>query len=144
MSDTFRISCSIQPQGEPLGLEIWLNDCKLFDQHSVNDTQNFESECADLDDQPCSLRFVLKNKQSQHTRIDSDNNIVSDSTIAITNVCFDEINIDQIVFEQAKYQHNFNGNGVETIEKFYGTLGCNGTVELTFTTPVYLWILENM
>jgi len=44
----------------------------------------------------------------------------------------------------AQYQHDFNGTGNPTIDKFYGEMGCNGTVSLKFTTPIYLWLLENM
>jgi hypothetical protein len=44
----------------------------------------------------------------------------------------------------AKYQHDFNGTGKLTTQNFYGELGCNGTVSLKFSTPIYIWLLENM
>jgi hypothetical protein len=61
----------------------------------------------------------------------------------ITDLSFDEILLAQIFVDKATYTHNFNGTGEETQEKFYGELGCNGTISLKFTTPIYLWILEN-
>jgi hypothetical protein len=144
MSETFRISCVIQPQGDPLGLEIWFNDQKLFDQEKIDNAVDFESECADHEDDTCFLKFVLKNKTSEHTKLDDNNRIIVDSIISISNICFDEVNIDQVVYDKAQYQHNFNNTSAKTIEKFYGDMGCNGTVELAVTTPIYLWLLENM
>jgi hypothetical protein len=38
----------------------------------------------------------------------------------------------------------FNGTSEVTEDKFYSELGCNGTVSLKFTTPMYLWLLEHM
>jgi hypothetical protein len=29
-------------------------------------------------------------------------------------------------------------------DKFYGSMGCNGTITFEFNTPFYLWLLENM
>jgi len=46
--------------------------------------------------------------------------------------------------ELATYTHDFNGTKELTQEKFYGVMGCNGTVSLKFATPIYLWLLENM
>jgi hypothetical protein len=47
--------------------------------------------------------------------------------------------------EQAEYHHDCNGTAQQVIlDKFYREMGCNGTVSLKFTTPVYLWLLENM
>ena len=46
--------------------------------------------------------------------------------------------------EQAVYTHDFNGTSKATENKFYGELGCNGTVSLKFSTPMYLWLLEHM
>ena len=55
-----------------------------------------------------------------------------------------DINYAQLFSKYAKYCHNFNGSGELTEQKFFGTLGCNGTVYFKFASPVYLWLLENM
>jgi hypothetical protein len=89
------------------------------------------------------LRFVLKNKTAEHTKIDQDGNIVKDSWLTVSDLSFDEIQLGHIGTELAVYTHDFNGTGNQTQEKFYGTLGCNGSVSLKFTTPIYLWLLEN-
>ena len=49
-----------------------------------------------------------------------------------------------MLVEQAVYTHDFNGTQPEIEDTFFGEMGCNGTVSLRFTTPIYLWLLENM
>jgi hypothetical protein len=90
------------------------------------------------------LEFVLSGKTSEHTRITEQGEIVSDVTVQIKDIAFDDIVIDQIFSELAEYHHDFNGTQSAVIERFYGTMGCNGTVRLQFTTPIYIWLLENM
>jgi hypothetical protein len=63
--------------------------------------------------------------------------------LTVTDLEFDEILLGQIFINNAVYTHNCNGTAPETQNTFYGKMGCNGTVELKFTTPVYLWMLEN-
>jgi len=144
MNSTFKISCLIEPQGEPLGFEIWCDDQCVFNQPSMVLGMDFEHECDDTDNKVTEIKFVLKHKTPEHTKISQDGAIVSDSMIAVKNFTVDGISVDQILYNLAEYQHDFNGTGAQTTEKFYGTLGCNGTVSLKLTSPIYLWLLENI
>jgi hypothetical protein len=83
-------------------------------------------------------------KLPEHTKVDEQGNIVQDAVLKIDGVKFDDIEIDQLLSEQAVYQHDFNGNGPQVQEKFYGAMGCCGRVTLQFESPVYLWLLENL
>ena len=143
--DTVSFCCTITPTtaAVPLGMEIWIDNQKLFDQAHVQESHKFSADILDNDGEH-ELRLVLKNKLSEHTLVDADNNIVSDARISVSNIEFDGIALNQLVPALAEYQHNFNGTGELTIDKFYGELGCNGTVTLKFTTPIYLWLLEHM
>ena len=127
----------------PLGLEIWINDQKLFDQDHVRESHKISTDFSD-DDGEHELRFVLKNKLPEHTLVDADNNIISDARISVSHIEFEGIALNQLVPALAEYQHNFNGTGELSTHKFYGELGCNGIVSLKFTTPIYLWLLEHM
>ena len=127
----------------PLGLEIWIDDCKLFDQDHVDHVYQVEHEISD-DDGDHELRFVLKNKQSDHTQVDAAGTIITDATVTVNGIEFDGIDCDYLTTTLAEYQHDFNGTGDPTTQKFYGELGCNGTVKLKFSTPIYIWLLENM
>jgi hypothetical protein len=90
------------------------------------------------------LTFELFGKLPEYTQIDDAGSIVSDAVLGISGIEIDEIDIDQIVQFQSVYTHDFNGTQEPVDDKFYGSMGCNGTVRLKFTTPIYLWLLENM
>ena len=101
-------------------------------------------EFDDADDQSHVLEFVLSGKTIEHTQITDQGEITSDVTVRIQNISFDDIEISQMFSELAEYHHDFNGTQPAVVERFYGEMGCNGTVRLQFTTPIYLWLLENM
>ena len=127
-----------------LGFEAWIDQRKFLDVDHVKETQPVTVELDDQDDAEHELRLVLKNKTAEHTQVDEQGNIITDARLLITDVAFDEIRLGHMFFEQAVYTHDFNGTGKATEDKFYGELGCNGTVSLKFATPVYLWLLEHM
>lgn len=138
------IGCMVDttsPQAE-LILTIILDDQTVFEQ-TITEPVKFYHTLSDAEAEH-ELKFVLKNKRPEHTKIDSEGNIVEDACIVINNIEFDALELGQIVPTLARYTHDFNGTGAETQDKFYSHMGCNGTVSLKFTTPVYLWLLENM
>jgi hypothetical protein len=110
---------------------------------SVSEPTDIEHEFND-DDGEHTLRITLKNKLPEHTQVDDQDNILSDVLLNVGGISFDEIDCTQIVQDLAVYRHNLNGTGPAIEDRFFGDLGCNGTVELKFTTPVYLWLLESM
>jgi hypothetical protein len=142
---TLEISCSIGTTDPLAGLEleILLDDQVIFPATRIINTINFTHNMSDADGQHC-LEFVMKNKTTEHTTIDQQGNIVKDACLIISNLAFDQIELKQIFIDQAVYTHNFNGTRPETQDKFYDNMGCNGRVNLNFTTPMYLWLLENM
>lgn len=144
MESTVKITCNLATSDSsvPLGLEIWLDDQQIFNQEWIKESVAFCHEISDADAQH-ELRFVMKNKTAEHTKVDQDGNIVKDSWLTVSDLAFDEIQLGHIGTELAVYTHDFNGTGNQVQEKFYGTMGCNGTVSLKFNTPVYLWLLEN-
>ena len=144
MSQT-TISCKIENSDSacPMGVEIWLDDLQIFNQEHVTEPIEFYHDMND-DTADHDLRFLLKNKPADYTQVDAAGNIIKDARLKISNIEFDEIALDYMATQQATYTHNFNGAGAETQENFYGEIGCNGTVSLKFSTPIYLWLLEHM
>jgi hypothetical protein len=143
---TYQISCTVRTTDPTaaLGLEIWLDNHVLFDAaHITHETLPLIFDIAD-DEAEHELRFVMKGKTSEDTVVDEHGNIVKDATLTIDDIAFDEIELNHIVFNNAVYTHDFNNTKDSIQDKFYGTMGCNGTVSLKFNTPVYLWLLENM
>jgi len=144
---TTQISCTIGTSDPTagLGVEVWLNDQLLYDNNNFDQLSLPLTWDIGDDDAEHELRFVLKNKTGQHTQIDEQGNIVADDTINFADLIFEAIELKQIFVEHATYHHSFNGASDTVItDKFYGVMGCNGTVSLKFTTPIYLWLLESM
>jgi hypothetical protein len=126
-----------------LGFEAWVNNNKFSDIDHVQAEHLISIEIPD-DDGDHELKFILKNKTAEHTQVDEDGNIVADATLSITDVAFDEIKLGHMLTKLATYTHDFNGTTDVTQDTFYGAMGCNGTVSLKFSTPVYMWLLEHM
>jgi hypothetical protein len=128
-----------------LGFECWINDQCVFDTDHVADSVIVSSDLpADNVETDHTLKIVLKNKLPEHTAISESGEILKDACLTVSNLSFDDIELGQMVNELAVYEHDFNGTAEKNKHKFFGTMGCNGTVTLKFTTPIYLWLLENM
>ena len=127
----------------PLGMRVRLDNNVIYESNHVTSEQIVEHSLSDADAEH-ELTFELFGKKSEHTKINEAGEIVSDAMLSIKNLEIDEIEIDQLIKNIAVYQHDFNGTQAPTEVKFYSHLGCNGTVRLKFSTPVYLWLLENM
>ena len=138
-----KFSVSSTDYSVPLGLRISVDHDIVYENAHVSTPADVQYPLSD-DDGKHELTFELFGKLPEHTQIDGDGNIVSDAMLSIVGVEIDEIDIDQITQFQAVYNHDCNGTQPPIEDKFYGHMGCNGTVTLKFTTPVYLWLLENM
>jgi len=145
MSNTISISFELNTSDNQaeLGFEAWVDDEKFVDIAHVQGQQLIKIDMSDVDGEHV-LELILKNKKTTDTKIDDDGNIISDATLTISDLAFDEIKLGHMVTKLATYIHNFNGTKELTQDKFYSEIGCNGTVSLKFTTPIYLWLLENM
>ena len=127
-----------------LGFDVLLNDNIVFTTEHVTELTTVTVEVNDDVDTNHELKFVLKNKTQDHTKVDEQGNILSDAMLSISNIEFDEIKLGHIIIEQTVYYHDMNGSQDLFEDKFYGSMGCNGYVSLKFATPIYLWLLENM
>ena len=145
MTDAVTISCSLDTSDTvaKLGFEAWIDDKKFHDTDHVTGRQQIFMEISD-DDAEHELRLIMKNKTIEHTQVDEHGNIMADARLVITDLAVDDIQLGHMLVEHSVYTHEFNGHGKYSKEKFYGEMGCNGTVILKFTTPMYLWLLEHM
>jgi len=90
------------------------------------------------------LKFTMKNKTTDHTTVDENNKIVNDACLNISNFTIDSVELGHTFLEQCKYHHDFNGTQDPVVDKFYGDMGCNGTLIFSFQSPIYLWLVMNM
>lgn len=132
------------PQAQ-LGFEFWIDDILVSDIDHVAGPQHLYYEVDDSDETQHQLKLVLKNKTWDHTQLDQAGNIVKDAQLEITNVKFDGIELGHLFVKLNQYHHqNNNPDSDVIVDKLYQTMGCNGYVTLNFSTPIYLWLLENM
>jgi hypothetical protein len=86
----------------------------------------------------------MMGKLPDDTEVDNQGNILFDKSITIENLALDEILLGHLVTDLATYTHDFNGSQDTIKDQFYSSMGCNGIVKLEFSSPVYIWMLENM
>ena len=144
-TSTAMISCSISntDPSVPLGLEVWLDQKLIFDQPRISGPIQFVHIIPDEDGEH-EIRWVMKNKTIEQTKMDEQGNIIKDACLVIKDVKLDDIELGEIFNNVARYYHNFNGTGEPTEQNFYGEMGCNGIILMKFSTPAYLWLLENL
>jgi hypothetical protein len=141
---TCSLSFTARATGADLHLCARLNGHVFFDQILTTDPIEIRHDFAEVDGTAYTLEIVMSGKQSDHTVIDQTGAILQDRVIEIDKITLDDLELGQAFVEQARYHHDFNGAQAATVDNFYGTIGCNGTVELKFLAPVYMWLLENM
>jgi len=126
-----------------IGVAVWIDDTCVYQTDQLPGPQNIDFAVSD-DDGEHELRIVISGKTTDHTKVDAQGNIIEDVVVSIANITIDEIDVDQLFNEKCVYTHDFNGTQPEIQNVFYGAAGCNGTISFRFTTPIYLWLLENM
>lgn len=126
-----------------LGVRVLVDGAAIYDNSHVTQPYHFSHEVSDEDGEH-ELTIELYGKQPEHTVVDDAGNITQDALITVSNIQLDGIDIEQQAHDIVEYHHDFNGSQAPIVDKFYGAMGCNGQLKLKFTTPIYLWLLENM
>lgn len=129
-----------------MGFELWLDGEILVDRpdlqqpekiyiDSINDTTQSQTHV---------LEFVFKNKLPSHTIVNESGEFVQDPVITVKNFEIDGIECDNVLHQIAQYHHDYNGSAEPTVQPFYGVMGCNGRVQVEFSTPIFVWLLEHI
>jgi len=101
-------------------------------------------DLSNIPDGDHKLEICLSGKTEQDTIVDDNGNIIQDLLVSVNGITLDTVDISQKFWESSKYHHDFNGSQPAIVDEFFGDMGCNGRVEFVFSTPSYLWILENI
>lgn len=117
-----------------LAVEIWFDGTKIFDQSLIAQERQIKHEYDDTGGKH-ELQIVLKDKT---LTIDHED-VESHPMVEISDVCFDGVKIDNLMYQLAKYHHN---EVTMDTHKFFGRMGCEGIVTLNWYSPYYKWILE--
>ena len=139
-----KLSFCAAASGPDLRLIVRLDDSVIYEACPVAESAAVAYEFDDAEERDHVLSFEMQGKLPEHTKVTEAGEILEDRSITITNIAFDDIQLGHMVTEVAQYYHDTNGTTGSVIDPFYGTMGCNGRVEMRFSTPIYLWLLENM
>lgn len=144
---TTQFSCKISNSDPavPLVLKIYIDNANVKTLTPVPAEYNFESTVEDSEaTQTHVIEFELLGKLPEHTVVDDQGHIVKDAVITIHNKKLETILIDAAFDQRTEYRHDFNGSSDKIVDEFFGVMGCNGRTRFEFTTPVYVWLLENL
>ena len=146
MANTSTISFDLDTNDpdSTIGIAVWVNNECVFETTHLKELHKFSYSINDDDEREHELRVVMSGKTTEHTKVDEAGNIIKDVLISLANVNLDEIDINQLFLDKCVYTHDFNGTQPEIKDTFFGAAGCNGTLSFKFSTPIYLWLLENM
>jgi hypothetical protein len=123
-------------------LEVWIDEQKIYETVATPDLHTINAQ---LTEEPGNhvLKLVMLGKLPQHTVCDTSGNILSDIYFQIFKLEFEELDMQNIFCQGLPiYTHSFNSTQAEFVDEFYGMLGCNGIVEIRFSTPIFLWLTD--
>ena len=143
-SETLNFSVEPTDPAVPLTLAVYVNDQCCFGPASIDKPVTVSHEINDEEEQQYQVRIEMSGKTDAHTKIDDQGNIIKDALLKFSAFEVMGIDIDTVMSKKAKYHHNHNGHSEDIEQTFAMSMGCNGSVEFTFTTPIYLWLLENL
>jgi hypothetical protein len=141
---TAKLSFCAAASGPDLRLIVRLDDTVIYDAHPATEPTAVEHVFDDDQERDHVLIFEMQGKLPEHTKVTETGEILEDRCVIITDIAFDDIQLEHMITEIARYHHDTNGTTDLVIDSFHTVMGCNGQVEMRFTTPIYLWLLENM
>lgn len=109
---------------------------------------------AEVSEGESSIIIKLKNKTDSDTVKDANGNIIQDIMLNVESIEVDEIDLRQMIWTHSNYQPKYSssyvleqeklGNKLDNSIKKCVNLGWNGYWSITFTSPFYIWLLENI
>jgi hypothetical protein len=151
----FKINLYAQYWDKPPVAEILIGDQSKFKQEITGTEQNpnLVEFFHDLNEGQ-EYKFIINrtNKDNSQTLVENDQ-IVKDQLLFIKSIEIDEIDLGGLIYEGLYYpeypepwasQQKELGNALPVFIKNVTSMGHNGRWELTFTSPFYMWLLENL
>ena len=124
----------------PLTVTLFVDNQQLCIDNAGTD-QVVESE-VDLSDGEHEVKLCITGKDFSNV-LQEDGVTVKDSYILLNTIKLDNINIDQILTQEAKFYPKHPDAKAPVLEKVK-ELGYNGEYRFKFATPVYEWLLEKL
>ena len=149
-------------------LELWAThwDKLPVAEILINDESHYRSEIEGTEDKPTviefehtleegkeyTLKIIRSGKDVKQTVVEAGN-IAKDQLLHIKSIEIDEIDIGALVYEGVytptypepwATQQRQAGNELPVSFKNVTNMGHNGVWELRFSSPFYMWLLENL
>ena len=145
--ETVNIKFTLEPEwfNNAPKIKVAINDQILLDVE-LGTKLDYEQTVELEDDSNHQLTFTLYNKTKYDTVV-KDGVIEKDTLIKISNIELEDIDLTSMLsLNKELFYYEHDNNGTTQLEKhtLYDTLGCNGTATINFTTPFYIWLLENL
>lgn len=143
MTESVEIKIDLDAQGWDARYpcaKVYIDDQLIFDK-MVTATVTVPWS-GNLDEGDHVIAIEMYGKRDGDTVQDKDGNIVDDVLLNIGKVFVDEVDLDLLTWSKSKYMPlgEYSPDLVEDCVD----LGWNGRWELTFSSPVYLWLLDNL
>ena len=145
----FKINLSGTGSPHPCKFRILVNNDLLIEDLSKPTSTVYEFY-KEIEEGVHCLKIELLNKKNIHVKKDNLGNIIEDFLLNIHSIEIDEINLGSIVWTHSNYHPIYPDNYLDVEQKNKKTvtncvnLGWNGTWELEFSSPYYMWLLENI
>ena len=121
---------------------IWLNDEFISSGTANEELQFIEFTHSIAEGTQNKLIIKLLNKEDGDTVESEDkSNIIKDMLLNIDSISIDDIELGQLMWSLSKF---IADDPNRPTLKNCVNLGWNGSYVLEFTSPFYLWLLENM
>ena len=137
-------------------VDVKINDKSYFKNEIAGTKENptlieFEQECEEGKDY--QLILDRSNKDKRQTIVNEKGDLLKDQLLHIKSIEIDEIDLGALLFEGV-YRPNYPepwatqqreaGHNIPETLKNSTDLGHNGTWTFSFTSPFYMWLLENL
>ena len=126
-------------------IEVYVDQALIFQSTAQQQQQTVTYDISE-DPGDHELQLVMSGKNFTHTIVDSNGQITSDIFFTINRLEFEELDMRKLFWlgQRRRHSHSFHSTQPEFDDEFYGDIGCNGTVFIPFSTPIYLWLSNNL
>lgn len=128
---------------------VFVDDVIVADQHigGHSNEVEFVEFTHELTEGAHSLKIRLENKSERDTETDGHGNILNDMLLNIESIEIDDIDIGELKWSASEFTADtpkiINDTDMTVMKKCVN-LGWNGAYVISFESPFYLWLLENM
>jgi hypothetical protein len=124
---------------------IWLDDHQVVASEIASAAQQEIKFERTIDEGVHTLKIRLENKNKQDTVLENGE-VVKDMLLNIDDITIDDISLGNLLWS-AEYildhPQEYKGQTVTKLDNCVN-LGWNGTYVLKFTSPFYIWLLEQL